>query len=50
MIYAQQKDAWIVQTTSPLEKRWKEWTKQLGANFYVMKPFSLNEMRALGLV
>ncbi len=49
-IYALRHTAWIVQTTSPSEMRWKEWTKQLGASFYVMKPYSLKEMRALGLV
>ncbi|KAH8986501.1 hypothetical protein EDB83DRAFT_2683759 [Lactarius deliciosus] len=42
--------AWIIQTTSPLETRWKEWAKQHSAVTFVMKGFSAEEITALGLV
>ncbi|KAH9051098.1 hypothetical protein EDB87DRAFT_1836808 [Lactarius vividus] len=41
---------WIIQTTSPLETRWKEWAKQHGAVTFVMKGFSAAEITALGKV
>lgn len=40
--------AWIVQTTSPLEDRWKTWEKYRTADMFVMKSFSISEMTALG--
>lgn len=47
---AEQKIAWIVQTTSPVEARYKTWQKVHQAETFVMNCFSLNEMTALGLV
>jgi hypothetical protein len=42
------KKTWIIQATSPLYERWKEWQKQDNAFFFVMDPFSIDEMAALG--
>jgi hypothetical protein len=42
------KRAWIIQASSSLEKRWEECEKQYEATRFVMKPFSLDEMAALG--
>lgn len=42
--------AWIVQTTSPSEERWKAWKKELSASMYVMDYFSKVEMTALGKI
>ncbi|KAI9433100.1 hypothetical protein BJY52DRAFT_842799 [Lactarius psammicola] len=39
--------AWIIQTTSPLEVRWKEWSKEHNADVFVMKYFSIDEITAL---
>ena len=47
---AEQKIAWIVQTTSPVEARYKTWQKVHQAETFVMDCFSLNEMTALRLV
>ena len=47
---AKRKVAWIVQTTSPLEERYKEWSKQRDAEMFVMDYFSINELMAIGLV
>jgi hypothetical protein len=47
---SKQERAWIVQTTSPLEKRYKEWAKQCNADIFVFDYFSINEMTALGWV
>jgi hypothetical protein len=45
-----QKRAWLVQTTSPLEKRYKDWKKQCKAEMFVMDYCSINEIMALGFV
>src|SRR6266702_570131 len=45
---AKQEIAWIVQTTSPMEERWKEWKKECSADMFVMVPPSINEITALG--
>ncbi|KAG9312715.1 hypothetical protein JVU11DRAFT_7142 [Chiua virens] len=37
----------IIQTTSPKVSRWKEWTKQHGADIYVMDIWTENEIRQL---
>ncbi|KAH9003512.1 hypothetical protein EDB86DRAFT_3241318 [Lactarius hatsudake] len=42
--------AWIIQTTSPLETRWKGWAKQYTADTFVMNGFSAAEITALGKV
>jgi hypothetical protein len=47
---AERKIAWIVQTTSPLEQRYKDWKKYNWADTFVMDCFSFDEMTALGLV
>ncbi|KAH9066290.1 hypothetical protein EDB87DRAFT_703940 [Lactarius vividus] len=41
---------WIIQTTSPLEERWRDWAKQLTAVMFVMNRFSAAEITALGKV
>ena len=41
---------WVVQTTSPLEKRWEEWKEQNSAGMFIMKYFSVREITALGWV
>ena len=40
--------AWIVQTTSPLESRWKGWFSHHAADIFFMNCYTLNEIRALG--
>jgi hypothetical protein len=40
--------AWIIQTTSPTERRYKPWTKEYGADMFVMDYFSIDEIVALG--
>jgi hypothetical protein len=40
--------AWIVQTTSPSTKKWREWSKELKAIIHWMEVISLDEMMALG--
>jgi hypothetical protein len=35
---------YLVQTTSPQPRRWKEWKKDLSASMVVMKPWSLEEI------
>ena len=47
---AERKIAWIVQSSSPLEDRHKDWQKIHFAQTFVMDCYSLNEMTALGLV
>jgi len=47
---AKQQFAWIVHTTSPLERRWKEWEKQHSVDMFVMDHFSIGEITALGSV
>ncbi|KAH9164837.1 hypothetical protein EDB89DRAFT_385511 [Lactarius sanguifluus] len=42
--------AWIIQTTPPLEERWREWAKQLTAVTFVMNGFSAAEITALSKV
>ncbi|KAG9316860.1 hypothetical protein JVU11DRAFT_2935 [Chiua virens] len=37
----------IIQTTSPKVSRWKEWTKQHGADIYVMDIWTENEIKQL---
>jgi hypothetical protein len=44
---AQQLQAWIVQTTSPMEERWKGWFKHRAADLFIMNCYSFNEIRAL---
>ncbi len=39
--------AWIVQATSPLEKRWKGWQKVHHSSIYYMDVFSEDELLAL---
>ncbi|KAH9061044.1 hypothetical protein EDB87DRAFT_1611622, partial [Lactarius vividus] len=41
---------WIIQTTSPLEARWRQWAKQHSAVTFVMKGFSAEEITALGKI
>jgi hypothetical protein len=43
-------NAWVVQTTSPSEKRYKEWKKQYSADIFYMDYFSIAEITALRLV
>ncbi|KAI9456403.1 hypothetical protein BJY52DRAFT_564652 [Lactarius psammicola] len=47
---ARQKNALIIQATSPSEDRWKNWSKECGAVKFVMNHFSIEEMAALGTV
>ena len=41
---------WVVQITSPLEKRWEKWQEQNSAGIFIMKYFSVEEITALGWV
>jgi len=47
---ANEQIAWIVQTTSPLKKSWKDWSKYYNADMFVMNHISIEEITALGLV
>ncbi|KAH9003452.1 hypothetical protein EDB86DRAFT_2362458 [Lactarius hatsudake] len=47
---AGRRKAWIIQTTSPLEDRWRQWKKQYTAVMFVMQGFSAEEITALGKV
>ena len=40
--------AWVVQTTSPLEHHWRNWSEQNYAGMYYMDIFTLDEMNTLG--
>ncbi|KAI0293027.1 hypothetical protein B0F90DRAFT_189955 [Multifurca ochricompacta] len=44
------RDAFIVQTSSPDEKRYKTWKKEYNAYGYVMDSFPLTELVALGMI
>jgi hypothetical protein len=46
---ARMRRTWIIQATSPSPERWKSWKKDYNATFFVMEPFSIDEMTALGL-
>ena len=46
----QSRKAWIVHTTSPAEKRYYQWSKEVGAKMYWMDVFGLDELIALGYV
>ena len=37
--------AMLVQATSPTEARYKQWAKQLQADFWVLKPWDLSEIQ-----
>jgi hypothetical protein len=41
---------WVVQTTPPQEKRWKQWRKQHSAGMFIMRYSSVQEISALGWV
>ncbi|KAH8982890.1 hypothetical protein EDB92DRAFT_1952036 [Lactarius akahatsu] len=43
-------EAWIVQTSPPLEERWKTWSKYHNADIFVMDHFSIEEITTLGKV
>jgi hypothetical protein len=45
---ASMRRTWVVQATSPLFERWKAWKKEYRAISFVMDPFSIDEMAALG--
>jgi len=47
---AEEQIAWIVQTTPPLEERWKGWSKYCSADMFVMNHISIEEIRVLGFV
>ncbi|KAI9464952.1 hypothetical protein BJY52DRAFT_1144826, partial [Lactarius psammicola] len=47
---AQLQCAWIVQTASPLEERWKNWQKHRNADTFVMNHISIQEITTLGNV
>ena len=40
--------AWVVQTTSPLEDKWRLWEKEYGADIFWMDVVTLDELNALG--
>ena len=40
--------AWVVQTTSALEDKWRLWEKEYGAGRYWMCVITLDEVTALG--
>ena len=42
--------AWVVQTTSPSEKRYKEWKKEYRADIFYMDNFSIADIIALRFV
>ncbi|KAH9037886.1 hypothetical protein EDB85DRAFT_566732 [Lactarius pseudohatsudake] len=44
---SKQKFAWIVQTTSPAEARWKQWRKYCTADIFVMNHTSIQDITAL---
>ena len=46
---ARMRRTWIIQATSPSPERWKSWKKDYNATLFVMEPFSIDEMTALGL-
>ena len=39
---------WVVQTTSPLERRWRSWTEEYDADIYWMDVVTLDELNAVG--
>ena len=39
--------AWVVQTSSPLEHNWRDWSEQNYAGMYCMDIFTLDEMNTL---
>jgi hypothetical protein len=49
-LMASLKNVWVVQASSPLKKRWREWTKQRDASIYIMEVFPSDELHVLGLV
>ena len=49
-IFYHQDHVRTIQTTSPKESRWKEWSKQSGAECYVMDIWSGKEIRDLASV
>ena len=40
--------AWVVQTTSLLEDKWRSWEKEYGADIYWMDVVTLDKVNALG--
>ena len=40
--------AWVVQTTPPLEDKWRSWQKEYGADMYWMDVVTLDQLNALG--
>ncbi|KAH9178312.1 hypothetical protein EDB89DRAFT_1166852 [Lactarius sanguifluus] len=44
---SKQKFAWIVQTTSPAEARWRQWRKYCTADMFVMNHTSIEDIMAL---
>jgi hypothetical protein len=45
--FSTEERAYIVQATSPAEKRWDRWSKECGAGLFIMEPFSEREAKAL---
>ncbi|KAH8995601.1 hypothetical protein EDB92DRAFT_2084426 [Lactarius akahatsu] len=45
---SKRRTAWVIQTTSPAEKRWKNWKKYCTADMFVMNPISIEEVTVLG--
>ncbi|KAH9000060.1 hypothetical protein EDB92DRAFT_460114 [Lactarius akahatsu] len=47
---SERKTAWLIQTTSPVETRWKNWRKTCKAGMFVMNYFSIEDITALSKV
>ncbi|KAH8985960.1 hypothetical protein EDB86DRAFT_3246244 [Lactarius hatsudake] len=45
---SKRRTAWVIQTTSPAEKRWKNWKKYCTTDMFVMNPISIEEVTVLG--
>ncbi|KAH8979221.1 hypothetical protein EDB86DRAFT_2836070 [Lactarius hatsudake] len=45
---SKRRTAWVIQTTSPVEKRWKNWKKYCTADMFMMNPISIEEVTVLG--
>ncbi|KAH9000046.1 hypothetical protein EDB92DRAFT_2079954 [Lactarius akahatsu] len=47
---SERKTAWLIQTTSPVETRWKNWRKTCKAGMFVMNHVSIEDITALSKV
>ncbi|KAH9172974.1 hypothetical protein EDB89DRAFT_1905677 [Lactarius sanguifluus] len=45
---SKRREAWLIQTTSPEETRWRDWHKYCTADKFLMNPTSIEEITILG--